>query len=730
MKKKIILSSALTIAMCASLVTGATYALFSSESKVNVAVSSGTVEVVATAGELTLSSRGVASEDGKTFALGGTATVTDGNKVTLENIVPGDKVEIPLLIENKSNVTIKYRTVVKYINDTGLASGLDILLDMDTTDEVEAEKFNGYAATKWTTMEALQTIGNAEIVIDFPYLTTDQNQYQNKAAELMFTVEAVQGNADVLNTDEDNNIYLYSAEELTTFARTVNEGNSYAGQTIMLASDIDLNNAAFAPIGNWDSAFEGTFDGQGYTISNLMINAPEGEGVGLFGVAQNATIKGINVKNVDVVGKEMVAAIVGSPYTGCTVSDCHVTGKVSVVAEYAYAGGIVGYGYLKVDNCSVIADGMGTITAKERNAVGGIAAWLLEDVSAIDNCQVANLEMTGWANIGGLTGFMHRLGVIENSSVENVVLTKTRVDGQPSIGLAAGGWNYNAAKPMTIRNNTFKNITLNGTGVESSSASYMFGSEYYGNAACSVIVENNNTESGIENNLITVKGINTVADLTEAVANGGNYYLAADLSVADTKFTVANGKEVSLYLNGKTISGVYSGTGNQEMFLVKGTLNVKGGAIDITATQNQGWNAMSTIFDVTAGGVLNIENATLENKAGTDMNFVVHMNNWGEVTLNVENSTLIAPYVAVRVNNSGYDMNNVTIENSTLEGKYVLWVHNYLQDGLPSSEAEINARLNINIYNMNNTFVTLTESAVRFGFTGSIYFDANGNKIA
>ncbi|MBQ7879161.1 MAG: hypothetical protein IJ317_00785, partial [Clostridia bacterium] len=78
-KNKVLLTSMATIAMCASLVAGGTYALFTSESAVNIAISSGTVKVEATIGELTLSSTvdGVttAGVDGK-WVNGGTATVS------------------------------------------------------------------------------------------------------------------------------------------------------------------------------------------------------------------------------------------------------------------------------------------------------------------------------------------------------------------------------------------------------------------------------------------------------------------------------------------------------------------------------------------------------------------------------------------------------------------------------------------------------------------------------
>mgnify|MGYP003297967334 CR=1 FL=1 len=208
--------------------------------------------------------------------------------------------------------------------------------------------------------------------------------------------------------------------------------------------------------------------------------------------------------------------------------------------------------------------------------------------------------------------------------------------------------------------------------------------------------------------------------------------LLKDIELAKTVI-VANGKSVVLDLNDKKITGNFTGTGNQEMFLVKGNLTVKGGTVEMTVTQNQGWNAMSTIFDVTAGGVLNIEKATIDNLGGTAMNFAVHMNNWGEVTLNANNAILKASYIPVRVFNSGYDMNNVTIENSTLDGgSYCFWVHNYIGDldSSKHSDDAINARLNLNIYGKGNTFTTTKTHPVLFGFDTYVYFDANGNKVS
>lgn len=153
---------------------------------------------------------------------------------------------------------------------------------------------------------------------------------------------------------------------------------------------------------------------------------------------------------------------------------------------------------------------------------------------------------------------------------------------------------------------------------------------------------------------------------------------------------------------------------------MKGNLTVVNGEVEYTALNNQGWNAMADIFDVTAGGVLKLDGVKAK-VSGTDMNFIVHLNNWGEVTLDVNNCEFTASYVAIRAFNSGNDMNNVAVKNSKFYGGRVFWVHNY------TSEGKGDATLNLDIYNNNNT--TENEKPVRFGFSGLVYYDINGNVI-
>ena len=330
--------------------------------------------------------------------------------------------------------------------------------------------------------------------------------------------------------------------ELKYFRDSVKAGNNYAGKYVALAADIDLGNEDWAPIGFFtdnkdasdDKPFKGVFDGQGKTISNLKIDKPEMNAVGFFAYAESAFIKNLNVVNAEITGYSQVAAIVGRPYSGCSISNCHVSGTIAITAKYAYAGGIAGYGYLVVENCSVVgADTKGTITAVDRNAVGGITAWLLEGVSKMTNCHVKNMALTGWTNVGGLTGFLHYNGVIDGCSVENVVLTKTRENGHPGIGWAAGGWSYNASKPAIVKNSTFKNITRNGQAVYISSADVMFGSEYAGNTNKSLTVANNTLEA-VEDNLWLI--VSNYEDLVSALARSdAKVRLANHITAAATQ---------------------------------------------------------------------------------------------------------------------------------------------------------------------------------------------------
>ena len=223
-----------------------------------------------------------------------------------------------------------------------------------------------------------------------------------------------------------------------------------------------------------------------------------------------------------------------------------------------------------------------------------------------------------------------------------------------------------------------------------------------------------------------------VAALKAAFANGDDYTLTADVTLSET-LTLAAGKSLVLNLNGKTINGKTLGNTNpQDLFLVNGELTVKDGTITAQHIgKNMGWGGQATIFDITAGGVVNLDGVTAKHLGGSDMNFVAHLNNWGTATFNAVNSTLESTYIAVRVFNSGPDMNNVTITNSTLKGKYCFWVHNYNPAGDNCGYGGgTDETLTINIFDQGNTFEYTGKAPILYGFNEPLYFDSEGNLLA
>ena len=243
------------------------------------------------------------------------------------------------------------------------------------------------------------------------------------------------------------------------------------------------------------------------------------------------------------------------------------------------------------------------------------------------------------------------------------------------------------------------------------------------------------------------------ANSSRAITNTSKYIvLSEDVQLdADDTIMVAKGTSYHLDLNGHTIEGTSNLTGaNRNMIDVRGELKVSNGALTfVHEGDNMGWNNSTNIFNVTDGGVLVLEEVQAENLGGSDMAFVAHLNNWGEVTLEVNNSQLTSTYCAVRVFNSGYDMNNVTITNSTLAGSNMaFWVHNYTMEDFGNDATKVEAakaRLNFNFLvenpvsgvnpddasNLNAKANNTMVGKIRFGFTnGEVYYNTAESVLA
>lgn len=179
---------------------------------------------------------------------------------------------------------------------------------------------------------------------------------------------------------------IYTLEDLKAFRDAVNNRGDLARWTsidtetgkdvINLYMDIDLKNEEWIPI----QSFDGIFNGNGHTISNLNLSATKPSGyLGFFSAANsNSEIKGLTIDGVTMTGDNRpvgaIGAIAGQSYG--SITDCHVKGRIQLIAGQ-YAGGIVGIYEGNYTNgkilaaCTVQAEG-GSITGGAYQGAGCI----------------------------------------------------------------------------------------------------------------------------------------------------------------------------------------------------------------------------------------------------------------------------------------------------------------------------------------------------------------------
>ena len=213
-----------------------------------------------------------------------------------------------------------------------------------------------------------------------------------------------------------NPYLIKDAEDLKLLAKKVNGGETYEGKYFKLTADIDLKNEEWTPIGTMlveeGRPFQGTFDGDGYKITNLKVTG-NSNNAGLFGYTQDATIKNCNVTG-EVKGFNDVGGIVGNADGKTQILSCSFRGDVT--GEDSYIGGIAGSARGTIKNCYALAD----VTARIEIA-GGIAGYAYH--VTIENCYYSGNVPAG-NSAGGIAGF------VSGSTIKNCVsLAKSVTDG-------------------------------------------------------------------------------------------------------------------------------------------------------------------------------------------------------------------------------------------------------------------------------------------------------------
>jgi len=209
------------------------------------------------------------------------------------------------------------------------------------------------------------------------------------------------GKLDGTIMPESTKYIISSAEEFSVFKDIVNAGDNFSGDTVKLSSDIDLNpgwdatskaepegGLIWSGIGSSSKPFAGIFNGQGYTIKGVYMDATgaSGDGMGLFNYVNGATITNLKMDNsyyVNNTSRWWSGSVVGW-FNGGTMSNVSASDSVILNCSSFGAGGLVGL----TRNVAVnITECQFTGEVSTTRRVGGIVGEQRSDTD-ITNCLV------------------------------------------------------------------------------------------------------------------------------------------------------------------------------------------------------------------------------------------------------------------------------------------------------------------------------------------------------
>ena len=250
----------------------------------------------------------------------------------------------------------------------------------------------------------------------FVYKMKNATDWQ-AGGEYTYTVSLAAAKDLGYTIESDGSYTVTSADGLMNVAELVNGGKTDIN--ITLDKNIDLTGKGWTPIGtNYDNSYTGTFDGGGHTIKGLTVTTND-QFVGLFGYLNRAgTVKNVVMEGIQITSNHMfgcTGGVVG--YSWGTIENCSVSGSVSGTD---CVGGVVGSQKAgSIIGCSSSA------TVKGKHYVGGVAGEKWGTMTACYATGNVTLEIASQKNNfgGGVVGLNGGSRVLACYATGNVTST-------------------------------------------------------------------------------------------------------------------------------------------------------------------------------------------------------------------------------------------------------------------------------------------------------------------
>ena len=315
-------------------------------------------------------------------------------------------------------------TIVLTDYTEGLAS---VQLTGLSTENDNPDKITPYdkGSNTYTAIVAPQSVAAGTAFITCTFTNGKTFVYKMKNAtdwqaggEYTYTVSLAAAKDLGYTIESDGSYTVTSADGLMNIAKLVNGGKTDIN--ITLDTDIDLTGKDWTPIGtDYDNSYKGTFDGGGHTITGLTFTTND-EFAGLFGwLNRTGTVKNVVMEGVQITSNQIYGGSIGGVvgYSWGTIENCSVSGSVSGTD---CVGGVVGS-----QKAGSIIGCCTSATVKGTHYVGGVAGEKWGTMTACYATGNVTLEIASQKNNfgGGVVGLNGGSRVLACYATGNVTST-------------------------------------------------------------------------------------------------------------------------------------------------------------------------------------------------------------------------------------------------------------------------------------------------------------------
>lgn len=290
---------------------------------------------------------------------------------------------------------------------------------------------------------------------------------------------------------------ITTCSELQDMQNDLTEDYVLANSINCAGFDPDVDGSGFIPVGTIGTPFEGSFDGDNFTISNLTIVRPGLQRVGLFGHVNGGTYRDVIITG-SIEGQRRVASLIGSSDAAFNLTVTNVRSSANIISHGSIAagivgqaggtmafsnlvysgtllnesdsastdntGGIIGYadGVLNISSSTVSGNITATTTDGTLTDVGGIVGYVFDTATLASTSFTGNLTVRAQdiLNVGGLVGdAINAVNISTSSVIGNItstaVISTNGVGGL--IGYPSGSGSINksyATGTLTVTSDT------------------------------------------------------------------------------------------------------------------------------------------------------------------------------------------------------------------------------------------------------------------------------------